>query len=177
LEGSFLLKIKHKKDIVGLLKEEHSAVQALAVVDYSRLSSNSANDFRAKARERQLAVRVVKNRLMARALKETSYDTLIPHLKGQILYISTSSEASAIAKLLVDFIKKDDSLQIKALIVDGELYLGDCLKEIAAFPTKEQALATVLRTMNAPVGQCVRTMQETYASFIRVMSAIVKNAG
>jgi len=81
-------------------------------------------------------------------------------------------EPGAPARLLRDFVKEHDKLEVKALALDGKLLGPDQLKAVASLPSRDEALAQLLSVMKAPITKFVRTVNEPVAQFARVMGAI-----
>jgi large subunit ribosomal protein L10 len=86
-------------------------------------------------------------------------------------------EPGAAARLLHDFMKENDQLEVKALSMDGNLMAAEQLSAVAKLPTRDEAIALLMATLNAPVTKLARTMTETYAQFVRVLSAVAEQKG
>ena len=71
-----------------------------------------------------------------------------------------------------DFAKDNGLLEVKALSFGNALLNAKELEVVAKLPTKDQAIALLMSVMRAPTTQFVRTMSETYAQFVRVLSAV-----
>ena len=76
------------------------------------------------------------------------------------------------ARLLKDFVKTFDKLEIKALSVGGKLYDASQMEMVASLPTRDEAIAKLMYVMKAPVEKFVRTLAEPHAKLVRTVAAI-----
>ena len=84
----------------------------------------------------------------------------------------SKDEPGAAARLLRDFKKKNDQLEVKSLAIGGESLPASDLDKIAKLPTYDEAIATLMSVMNAPVTKLVRTIREPYAQVVRAVAAV-----
>jgi len=156
--------------------EEVAAVAAKAisavVADYRGLTVNQMTQLRSQARKSDVYLRVVRNTLTRRAFENTQFACLSDMLVGP-LFIAMSLEApSDAARLLKEFNKTFDKLEIKALSVGGKVYGSEHLDAIASLPTRDEAIAKLMYVMKAPVEKFVRTLAEPHAKLVRTIAAI-----
>ncbi len=123
-------------------------------------------------------LRVVRNTLTRRAFKNTEFECLNDLLVGP-LFIALSLEApSDAARLLKEFTKTFDKLEVKALSVGGKVYQANQLDVVASLPTTDEAIAKLMYVMKAPVEKFVRTLAEPHAKLVRTIAAVKdKKAG
>ena len=161
-----------KKAVVEEVKAVASKAISAVIADYRGLTVNQMTQLRHKARESGVYLRVVRNTLARRAFEDTSFSCLNDKLVGP-LFIALSLDApSNAARLLKDFAKTFDKLEIKALSLGGQLYGVDQLDMVASLPTRDEALAKLMYVMKAPVEKLVRTLAEPSAKLTRVFAAI-----
>jgi large subunit ribosomal protein L10 len=166
------LNLEQKKEIVSELADvAKNSISAIAA-DYRGLTVSEMTDLRAGAREKGIKLRVYRNTLARIALKETSFECLKPVLSGPIVLLFSQDEPGAAARLLSDFAKKNDKLEVKGLAIDGQFLEPDQLKAVASLPSRDEAIAQLLSVMQAPVIKFVRTLNEPVAQFARVMGQI-----
>ena len=167
-----VLKLDDKKAIVaelaGVVEQSVSAIAA----DYRGLTVSEMTELRSTARKAGIVMRVYRNTLARRAVKETTFACLTDALVGPIVLFFSQDEPGAAARLLRDFVKAHEALEVKALVLDGQLLGPDQLKAVASLPSREEALASLLSVMNAPVTKFVRTLAEPYAQMVRVMGQV-----
>src|SRR6056300_1694493 len=127
---------------------------------------------RKQARDNQIVLRVVKNTLARRAFQDTDYACLHEVLVGPSIFGFSMEDPGAAARLFKDFAKDNGEFEVKALSVSGKLLGADQLDVLAKLPTREQALATLMSVMQAPVGKLVRTMNEVPGKLVRTVVAV-----
>ncbi|KTD47519.1 50S ribosomal protein L10 [Legionella rubrilucens] len=161
-----------KKAVVEEVNAVASKAISAVVADYRGLTVNQMTQLRSQARKSGVYLRVVRNTLTRRAFENTDFSCLSDKLVGP-LFIALSLEApSDAARLLKDFVKTFDKLEIKALSVGGKVYGADQLDAVASLPTKDEALAKLMFVMKAPVEKFVRTLAEPHAKLVRTVAAI-----
>jgi large subunit ribosomal protein L10 len=148
-----LTKVKKQEvvdEVADLLKDSKltviAAYQGTTVKDLQQLRRDAKND--------QTRVKVVKNRLVIKAIEknETIKDVDTSALKGQLLYAFNSEDEVAPAKALANFAKTNPSLEfIGAISVDGKFMTADEVKALATLPSKTQLIAGIINTLNGPV--------------------------
>jgi large subunit ribosomal protein L10 len=104
-------------------------------------------------------------------VKDTPFEQLADHLVGPLIYgISTDPVASA--KVLNDFAKDNEKIVLKAGAMPGSLLSATEVKSLATMPSRDELIAILMRTMQAPVAQFVRTLNEVPARFVRTLAAV-----
>lgn len=166
------LTLAAKKVVVEEVSQVASSAISAVVANYRGLTVNQMTELRAKARAAKVYLRVVPNNLTRRAFEETDFACLSDHLKGP-LFVALSTEAPGdAARLLKDFSKGNDKLEVKALSLSGKVYDVSHLDFVASLPTRDEALAKLLYVMKAPVEKFVRTLAEPHAKLVRTVAAI-----
>lgn len=166
------LTLAAKKAVVQEVNSIASKAISAVVADYRGLTVNQMTQLRSAARKASVYLRVVPNTLTRRAFEGTEFACLSEKLVGP-LFIALSLEApSDAARMLKDFAKSFDKLEIKALSVGGRAYEADQLEAIASLPTRDEALSKLMYVMKAPVEKFVRTLAEPHAKLVRTIAAI-----
>lgn len=166
------LQLEQKKQVVAEVAEVAGSALSAVAAEYSGLSVSELTELRQAARQANVYVRVVPNNLARRAFADTEFACMSEVLRGPLILALSKEEPGTAARVLRDFAKNHDKLVVKALALGGKLLDASQLEAVAKLPTRDEALATLLRTMKAPVTQFVRTMVEPYASLTRVLAAI-----
>lgn len=165
------LRLDEKRALVAevnaVAAEAHSAVAA----EYRGLTVAQMTDFRAKARDAGVYVRVVKNTLAKRAVEGTEFECLTDVLMGPLVLAFSTEDPGAAARVIKDFAKDHDQLVTKAVALGGSIYPAGDLDRLASLPTLEQARAQLLGVMKAPAGKLVRTLAEPASKLVRVLAA------
>lgn len=166
------LNLEQKKAIVSELSEAVKHAVSAAAADYRGLTVTEMTELRSEARKRGIKTRVYRNTLARRALAETEFACLRDALVGPIVLFFSKDEPGAAAKLLVDYTKKFERLEVKALALDGQLLGPAQLQSVASLPSRHEALSQLAAVFLAPVTKFVRTVNEPVAQFARVMGQI-----
>ena len=164
--------LEEKKAIVAEVNETAASALSLVIADARGVASNDMTALRASARENQITLRGVRNTLAKRALEGTEYECVTDTLTGPSLFGFSMEDPGAAARLFKDFASDNKEFEVKALSVSGELLGADQLDVLAKLPTRDQALATLMSVMQAPVVKLVRTTNEVPGKLVRVMAAV-----
>jgi len=113
----------------------------------------------------------VKNTLARRAVEGTSFECLKDQMVGPLAF-AVSADPVAVAKILSEFAKDNEMLKIKAGAMSGKLMSLAQIQALAVLPGREQLLAQLLGTMQAPVRTFVQTLNEVPAKFVRALAAV-----
>ncbi len=166
------LNIEQKKAIVSELSDVAKNAISAAAADYRGLTVCEMTDLRETARKQGVMLKVYRNTLARRALEETEFACLRDALVGPVVLLFSQDEPGAAARLLRDFVKKHDQLEVKALALDGKLLGPEQLKAVASLPSRHDAITQFACVLQAPVTKLVRTFNEPVAQFVRVMGQI-----
>ena len=151
--------LEEKKQIVAAIAEQFKTAVSGVFVDYCGLTVEEDTQLRNKLREAGVEYKVIKNTLTRFAAKEVGFDELDPILNGPTsLAISMTDEVTP-AKVIADFAKTHEQLEIKAGFLDGKVLALDEVKTLAATPNRETLLAKLLGSLNAPISNLARTLQ------------------
>lgn len=161
-----------KKAVVEEVTLVASKAISAVVADYRGLTVNQMTQLRSQARKAGVYLRVVRNTLTRRAFKDTQFSCLSDQLVGPLFVALSLDAPSDAARLLKDFVKTFEKLEIKALSVGGKVYGADQLDMVASLPTRDEALAKLMYVMKAPVEKFVRTLAEPHAKMVRTVAAI-----
>ncbi len=151
--------LDEKKQIVSALSEQLKTAVSGVFVDYCGLTVEQDTKLRNKLREAGVEYKVVKNTLTRFAAKEVGFDELDPILNGPTSLALSMTDEVAPAKVIADFAKDNEQLEIKAGFLDGKVLALEEIKKLAATPNRETLLAKMLGSMNAPISNLVRTLQ------------------
>lgn len=141
-------------------------------VDARGLTVKEVQELRVNIRQGGGAMHVYKNKLAARALAELDLPELPEILAGPTAFVFCDEDVAAPAKAIKDFAKEHEALEFKGGLIDGkEVSVEDALK-IAELPSKEQLVAMLLSTLQAPISGLARVCNAPVESFARVVQAI-----
>ena len=165
------LNLDEKKVVVAEVSAEVAKAQGIVVAEYRGLEVGRMTELRAKARKSGVYLRVLKNTLARRAVAGTPFEKLAGQMVGPLVY-GISSDPVATAKVLNEFAKANEKLVIKAGGMPNAVITAKEVKALASMPSREQLIAQLLGTMQAPVAQFVRTLNEVPSRFVRTLAAI-----
>src|SRR3954469_12403022 len=148
-----------------------AGAQAVIVAEYRGLDVGRVTQLRAKARKSGLYLRVLKNTLARRAVKGTPFESLSEQMVGPLMY-GIAADPVAGAKVLSEFAKDNERFVIKGGAMPNSLMTAKDIKALALLPSREELLAQLMGTMQAPVAKLVRTMNEVPGKFVRTLAAL-----
>lgn len=165
------LTLDEKKAVVAEVSGKLTDAQAAVLAEYRGLSVAQMTTLRRKAHDGKVYLRVVKNTLARRAVQGTSFECLQDQMSGPLAF-AASSDPVTVAKILSEFAKDNAALKIKAGAMGGKLMSLAQIQALAVLPGREQLLAQLLGTMQAPVRTFVQTLNEVPAKFVRALAAV-----
>ncbi len=156
------------EEVAAIAARAHSAVAA----EYSGLTVGAMTKLRSEARKKGVYVRVVRNTLARRALADTQFACMADRLVGPLVLAFSQEDPGSVARVIGDFVKTNNKLVVKAVSFGGRLLEPTDLKVLASMPTREQALASLMGVIKAPITKFVRTLAEPHAKLVRTVAAI-----
>ena len=162
---------QEKAVVIEEISAEVGRAQSIIVAEYRGLDVASVTVLRKTARESGVYLRVLKNTLVRRALGGTPFEGLSAQLTGPLIY-GISGDPVAAAKVLADFAKTNDKLVITGGALPNSLLDQEGVKALATMPSREELLSKLLGTMQAPIAQFVRTLNEVPTKFVRGLAAV-----
>lgn len=157
--------------VIQMAGVAQNAISA-AAAEYRGLTVAEVTDLRSKARAAGVYLKVVPNNLAKLAVANTEFECLQSELVGPLMLAFSSEAPGSAARVFRDYAKKNDKLVVKALALSGKLIDVKNLSAVADLPTRDEALATLLAVMKAPISKFVRTLAEPNAKFVRTVAAI-----
>ena len=165
------LNLDEKQAVVSEVSAQVAAAQAIVLAEYRGLEVGHMTDLRRKARASGVYLRVLKNTLARRAVKDTPFEKLADQRAGPLIY-GISGDPVATAKLMSEFAKGNDKFVIKGGAMPNAVISAKEVQALASMPSREELLARLLGTMQAPVAQFVRTLNEVPSRFVRTLAAV-----
>ena len=169
-----MLNISQKKEVVERLSTQLAEAEITILIDYKGLDVLSMTDLRAKLREAGVQMEVVKNTLLSRAAQDSDSDSALmaDFYKGPNAIIISANDPVAPAKVLVDFAKDNEKLEIKAGTLGGKLLSVEEIVQLAKMPSKQELLTKLVCTLNAVPTSFVTVISGVPRAFVNVLSAI-----
>lgn len=166
------LKLEQKQEIVAEVNKAASGALSAVLADYRGLTVSQMTEMRVKARATGVYLRVIRNTLAKRAIAGTEYECLNDAFVGPTLVAFSQEDPGSAARLLKDYAKEFDALEIKALSIGGEYFGADAIDRVAKLPTRDEGIALLMGTMLAPVTKLVRTFNDVPGRMVRVVAAV-----
>ena len=161
-----------KEKIVGEVKEVASNASSLVISDARGLKVSELSEVRKKATQSGIHIQVIKNSLAKLAFEGTDFGCSDEVLVGPSLFAFSFEEPGAAAKLLKTYAKNFDNLDIKALVVEGQLLDGSQIDILASLPSKDEAYGLIANVLQAPVTKFATLLNEVPSKLARVLSAV-----
>ena len=166
------MRIEEKQQIAEDLRDRFSKSAIIVVTDYKGLDVAAMNDLRRKLRKEEIEYQVVKNSILIRASADNDGDLIKDFFKGPSAVALSYDDPIAPAKVLAQFAKDHQQLEIKVGVMNGRVLDATAIKALAQLPSKEVLLGQLLAALNAIPTSFVRTIAEVPRSFVNVLAAI-----
>jgi len=165
------LSLEQKQEAVAEIAAQLAKAQALIVAEYRGLGAGAMTSLRAKARISGIYLRVLKNTPAQRAVRGTQFEKLSEQMTGPLLY-GIAQDPVAGAKVLADFARDHEHFVIRGGAMPNTLMSATDVKVLATMPGREELLAKLVGTMQAPIAKLVRTLNEVPGRFVRTLAAV-----
>ena len=165
------LNLSEKQAVVAETSAEVAKAQVIVVAEYRGLEVGKITALRKQAREGGVYLRVLKNTLARRAVEGTPFAGLADQMVGPLIY-GMSPDPVAAAKVLSAFAKDNDKLVLKAGAMPNFLMDASGVKALASMPSRDELIAKLMATMQAPITQFVRTLNEVPGKLVRTLAAV-----
>jgi len=165
------LNLEQKQAVVSEVAKQVSGAQAIVMAENRGMPVAAMTQLRAKARASGIYLRVLKNTLVRRAVVDTPFAPLADKMVGPLAY-GIGPDPVAVAKVLSDFAKGNDRFVIAGGAMPGQVMSAKEITALAALPSREELIAKLLGTMQAPIAKLVRTMNEVPGKFVRTLDAV-----
>lgn len=163
-----------KKAVVAEISQKIKASKSVVFVDYKGLTVAEVSALRNKCREAGCEYKVYKNTLVRKALNEMGFTDFDADLNGPTAVAFGQDETGA-AKLMVAAAKDyDKKVVLKSAFVDNAYVNADGVKDLATMPSKEELLAKLLGSLQAPVANLAGILSNIVAQLPRVLNAVAE---
>ena len=165
------LNLEQKQTVVAEVAKQVAGAQAIILAENRGMAVAAMTQLRARARASGVYFRVVKNTLVRRAVADTPFASLADKMVGPLAY-GIGADPVAVAKVLNDFAKGNEKFVIAGGAMPGHLMSAKEISALASLPSREELIAKLLGTMQAPIVKLVRTMNEVPGKFVRTLAAV-----
>ena len=150
------------------------AAQSLVLADYSGLTVEKMTVFRQQCRENKVECRVVKNRLAKIAADNAGMGMIKDHLKGPIAIMFGPESQVDPAKIVAEFAKKNEAMEIVGGVVDGAFLDAGQVLALSKIPSKDELIAKMMGSINSPVSGLAMCLNGVMAGLTRAIDAVGK---
>jgi len=153
--------LEEKKEVAEELSRLLREAETVYLTDFSGLDVGSMTELRARLREADVGYRVAKNTLMQRALDQVGdFPDLTDHLRGPTGLVLGGEDPVKPAKIVKEFAEEhDDRPTVKVGVVDRRALSPEKVEELAELPTREELLASIMGSLNAPASGIVGAIE------------------
>jgi len=165
------LNLEQKQAVVAEVSAELAKAQAVVLAEYRSIAVKDMTELRRKARGSGVYLRVLKNTLARRAVADTPFKGLTDKMVGPLAY-GISADPVAVANVLQEFAKENEKFVIRAGAMPNVVMSARDVADLARMPSRQELLAKLLGTMQAPIAKFVRTLNEVPGKFARTVAAV-----
>lgn len=151
-----------------------SSARGVYLADYQGLNVEQINNLRNKLREASVTFKVVKNTLARRSVDQVGLNELKKYLTGPTAMAFCLADPILGAKILSDFKKQHEQLELKACVFDNQVYDKNYINKIANLPAAEQVKAQAVGIISAPLRSMVGVLNNLLTSTVIVLNEIKK---
>jgi large subunit ribosomal protein L10 len=155
-----MAKVELKQPVVQEIAELFNGAQSAVAVNYRGLTVAQDTELRKKLREAGVSYKVYKNTLIRIAAKDTPFEALDPVLEGPTAIAVSKEDATAPARIIADFAKTANALEIKGGVVEDKYYDAEAMKTIASIPSREVLLGRLLGSIQSPIANFARVIKQ-----------------
>jgi large subunit ribosomal protein L10 len=165
------LNLEGKKEVVAEISARLAKAQSVVLAEYRGLPVEDITVLRSQARASGVYLRVMKNTLARRAVRGTPFEKLADQMVGPLAY-GISEDPVAAAKVLHAYAKGNERLVIKGGMMPNYVMTAKEVGNLATMPGREELLAKLMGTMQAPIAKFVQTLNEVPSKFVRTLAAV-----
>jgi large subunit ribosomal protein L10 len=165
------LNLEGKKEVVAEFSARLAKAQTIVLAEYRGLPVEKITQLRANARASGVYLRVLKNTLARRAVQGTPFEKLADQMVGPLAY-GVSDDPVAAAKVLHAYSKENEKLVIKGGAMPHYVMSAKEVGNLATMPSRDELIAKLMGTMQAPIAKFVQTLNEVPGKFVRTLAAV-----
>lgn len=155
-----MAKIELKQPVVEEISAKIKDAQSVVLVDYRGLTVEQDTQLRKNLREAGVTYKVYKNTMMNFAFKGTEFEGLSEYLEGPSAVAISTEDATAPARVIAQFAKTADKLEIKGGVVEGIVYDAKGIASIATIPSRDELISKLLGSLQSPITNFARVMNQ-----------------
>ncbi len=166
--------LEEKKKIVEEVREKIDRASCVCFTSFKGLSTSKMNELRRALSTRSAEMKVFKNRLILRALKEDSLEELSRFVEGPMALIFGYEDPIQPIKVISDFKKEEDKPEITGGYLDGDIFDAQSLMNLASLPTKEGMYEKIVISLSSPLNRMVYILSGIPMKLLNVLYLLAK---
>ena len=155
-----MAKVELKQPIVQAIADDIKDAQSVVLVDYRGLTVAQDTELHKQLREAGVIYKVCKNTMMKRAFEGTEFAGLEEYLEGPSALVVSKDDATAPARIICKFAKTAEALEVKAGVVEGNVYDAAGINELSKVPSREELLSKLLGSLQSPITNLARVLNQ-----------------
>ena len=155
-----MAKVELKQPIVQAIADDIKDAQSVVLVDYRGLTVAQDTELRKQLREAGVIYKVCKNTMMKRAFEGTEFAGLEEYLEGPSALVVSKDDATAPARIICKFAKTAEALEVKAGVVEGNVYDAAGINELSKVPSRDELLSKLLGSLQSPITNLARVLNQ-----------------
>ena len=155
-----MAKVELKQPIVDAIVADIKDAQSVVLVDYRGLTVAEDTELRKQLREAGIIYKVCKNTMMKRAFEGTDFAGLDEYFEGPSAIAISKDDATAPARIICKFAKTAEKLEVKAGVVEGQVYDVNGVKALSQIPSREELLSKLLGSIQSPITNFARVIKQ-----------------
>lgn len=166
------LNLEQKQAIVAEVADVASSALSAVAAEYRGVTVEALTELRVAARNNGVYLRVVKNTLARRAVKDTEFECMTDGLTGPLILAFSQEDPGAAGRVIKDFAADHENFKVTMLAVGGQQLDASQIDVLAKLPTYDQAISQLMSVMKAPVQKLAGTMNAVPSKLVRTIAAI-----
>ena len=155
-----MAKVEQKSPIIEEIKANFDGAKSVVLVDYLGLTVEQDTNLRRATRSENVIYKVYKNTYIKRAIEGTEFADLAQDLEGPTAVAISKEDATAPARVMAQFAKKADKLELKSGVVEGTYYDKNGIAVIAEIPSREELLSRLVGSLQCPITNRARVIKQ-----------------
>ena len=169
------MKREEKAKVISEVADKLTKAKGMVLADFTGMTVEEVNELRKECRKEKVEYRVVKNTLARIAMENAGgFDELKKYLEGPTAIAFGYDDPVIPAKLIKKFIDKIEKPSVKAIFIEGVVYDGSKIDEIAKLPSKSEIMSGIIGSISAPINGVVGAINAVIRDLILVIDAIAK---
>ncbi len=155
-----MAKVELKQPIVDEIAGYIKDAQGVVLVNYRGLTVEQDTQLRKQLREAGVVYKGYKNTLVKRAIAGTEFEAMAEQLEGPTAIAISATDATAPARILSNFAKTADALELKCGVVEGTYYDAAGIQVIANIPSRDELISKLLGSIQSPITNFARVIKQ-----------------